>query len=257
MIIGGLLLLLFVNCSMSNDLCIGINLWRRGFPKKHLNSLPTAAIESLYNQSNLIFRDGYTVTRDGKTRTAIHEITEDGGVKDPTVFSSDLALSIHISPIEASDNLFVTCAYTWNTPPACRGEDPIIISWDYDSFCLAEDSFRKVDIYDLKDSSGNISSDEPGYAVASPAGVSWYADLVETPDTIALYGYAEFILIPNPAKSTDSIESEKLHGSYIHALIPANLNVQGFIGNQFGIVNADVPQAINTCVQCIASAERP
>lgn len=255
-IAGGLLLLLFVSCFASHNLWIDITLWSRGFPQKYLSAMPTAAKESLYSHSNLIFQDEYAVTRDGKTRTAIYAINEDGGVNDSSAFSSDLVLTIHVSPVETSENLLVTCAYRWNTPPVCRGEDPIIISWDPDSFYLMEDSFRKVDKYVLEDSTENTNSDEPGYAVASPTGVSWYADLVETQDVTALYGYAEFILIPDPDRSVHKNTSETFYGSYTHALIPANLNVQGFIGNQFGIVNADVPHTINTCVQCVASTGR-
>ena len=252
-IVGGFLLLLFANYFVSHKLWIDIALWSRGFPQKYLGAMPFTAKESLYNHSNLIFQDGYTVTRDGKsTRTAIHNITEDGGVSDPSVFSSDLVLSINVSPIDASENLLVTCTYRWNTLPVCRVEDPIIVSWAPDSFYLVEDTFRKVDKYDSENSTGNINSDEPGYAVASPTGVSWYADLVETPDATALYGYAEFILAPDSNRCADMSTSEALYGSYIHALIPANLNVQGFVANQFGIVNADVPQTINTCVQRFA-----
>ena len=128
----------------------------------------------------------------------------------------------------------VTYNYNWTNLPFFRWQDPVSVSWDNSKFEMADNSFSKVDKYDgyVTDSAGNIygpyinqiHSSESGYASASNAGVTWYADLkgYVGVNPTKLYGYGTFKLNP---KSSTSSGSSTLYGHYVHPTTSASLSV--------------------------------
>lgn len=131
-------------------------------------------------------------------------------------------------------DVFVTPNYNWLNLPFFRWQDPTSVSWDDSKFQMTDNSFSKVDKYDgyvigpngelLGPYTNQTHSSENGYANASNAGVSWYADLkgyIGVQPT-KLYGSGTFKLAP---KSTTTSGSTTLYGHYVHPKAELGLSV--------------------------------
>ena len=134
----------------------------------------------------------------------------------------------------ARPDIKVTYNYNWLNLPFFRWQDPTSVSWDDSKFQMTDNSFSKVDKYDgyvigpngelLGPYTNQTHSSENGYANASNAGVSWYADLkgyIGVQPT-KLYGSGTFKLAP---KSTTTSGSTTLYGHYVHPKAELGLSV--------------------------------
>lgn len=166
---------------------------------------------------------------------------EDGTYIAPRgqISTSDLSLSFTYSRSPAAKNtklsyIKVTYNYNWLNLPFFRWQDPTSVSWDDSKFQMTDNSFSKVDKYDgyvigpngelLGPYTNQTHSSENGYANASNAGVSWYADLkgyIGVQPT-KLYGSGTFKLAP---KSTTTSGSTTLYGHYVHPKAELGLSV--------------------------------
>lgn len=155
------------------------------------------------------------------------DVNEDGTYIAPRgqISTSDLSLSFTYSRSPATKNtklsyIKVTYNYNWLNLPFFRWQDPTSVSWDNSKFEMTDNSFSKVDTYDgyvigpngelFGPYTNQTHSSENGYANASNAGVSWYADLkgyVGVQPT-KLYGSGTFKLAP---KSTTTSGSTTLY----------------------------------------------
>lgn len=169
------------------------------------------------------------------------DVNEDGTYIAPRgqISTSDLSLSFTYSRSPAAKNtklsyIKVTYNYNWLNLPFFRWQDPTSVSWDDSKFQMTDNSFSKVDKYDgyvigpngelLGPYTNQTHSSENGYANASNAGVSWYADLkgyIGVQPT-KLYGSGTFKLAP---KSTTTSGSTTLYGHYVHPKAELGLSV--------------------------------
>lgn len=214
-------------------------LLERGYPQIVLDSMDTDAKADIYND-NVTFAGAVLSYYDEETSSFTDiSVDEDGSYIAPRgqISTSDLALSFTYSKSTSSGKLSyikVTYNYNWTNLPFFRWQDPVSVSWDNSKFEMTDSSFSKVDKYDgyITDANGIIistvknqtHSSESGYASASNAGVTWYADLKGyigvTPTK--LYGYGTFKLKPT---SSTSSGSSTLYGHYVHPTTSASLSV--------------------------------
>lgn len=207
----------------------------RGYPQIALDAMSIPAKRSLYDNPSLQFNGGIIMSYDEESGSFTETSLPTNGImligQIPT---SDLSLLWTVHTCTDDESLiYVRYDYIWHNLPMSRFQDPVAISWDDDLFNLKTGSFHKVDYYDtfVYDGNGNpvpdvgnIHSEESGYASASEAGVTWYADLkgygVLTPT--ALYGYGEFAL---EKKNLYSAGSSLLYGHYVHAKVSGSLGI--------------------------------
>ena len=242
MILLTMIVLVTSSCgSISKENIMIQELLRRGYPQMYLDSMPDAMKKELYNHSYLRFENGCVISSNPDMQISTIEINKEGEAIDQSLFLSDVNLSIQVNRNIDSGNLEVICSYTWESTPQCRWNDPIIIMWDSQKYTLVDDSFSKTDKYVLEDTSSHIVSCDSGYAYATPSGICWYADLVETNEATAIYGKSKFYLKPNTNDGSDIF-----YISYIHAMMPAAISIQNIQHQSFEILNSDMPYTVNT-----------
>ncbi len=211
---------------------------QRGYPKIVLETLDTDLKEELLNEK--VDFAGATMSYYNEEEGVFSDldINEDGTYISPKgqISTSDLSLAFIYCKYKDDygrlNYIKVIYNYKWLHLPICRWQDPIAVSWDSSKFEMADNSFRKYDKYDGYYSDGTNShfvqsqthSYEPGFANASPSGVSWYADLKGYVGIIptSLYGYATFNLVP---KNTTYSGSSTLYGHYVHPTIAGSISV--------------------------------
>ncbi len=211
-----------------------------GYPQMVLDILPEETKQKIYN-NNLYFAGGSFsyYDEDSGTFTDIN-IEQDDFLIQPRgqISTEDLQLSFVYSASYASSGkleyIEVTFLYNWLNLPVFRWQDPIAITWDEDVFEMQSGSFYKVDYYDgmkyngtgtyIGNVIGAIHSEEYGYASASPAGVTWYADLAGYLAVVPtrLYGGACFIL---EAKNTTYSGNSRLYSHYVHPTMSAGVDL--------------------------------
>lgn len=147
------------------------------------------------------------------------------------ISTSDLSLwfvySITTKNGNELDFILVSFYYEWLNMPVARLQDPIAVSWGDELLRLEDNSFNKIDKYsgyyfDLTQNlitiTDAIQSEEDGYANASPAGVSWYADLKGNIGLTVteLYGYGSFHLVPAHGTTVYTGTYTTLYAHYVH-----------------------------------------
>lgn len=233
-------------------------LLERGYPQIVLDTMDNDAKMNLYN-NDAIFA-GATISyyneEDGTFTDIIVE--EDGSYIAPRgqISTADLSLSFTYSIVKNSGKLNyieVTYSYNWTILPVFRWQDPVSVSWDNSKFEMTDDSFSKVDKYDgyvtgasgipIGPHIGLVHSSENGYASASAAGVTWYADLKGYTgiEPTKLYGYGTFRL--KPISSTSS-GSTTLYGHYVHPTIAISLSVSV---SSYGNFSVSVGSGFDEC----------
>ena len=196
----------------------------------------------IYNEGDIAFCGAVITYYDENSGTYSEiDVNEDGTYIAPRgqISTSDLSLSFTYSRSPAAKNtklsyIKVTYNYNWLNLPFFRWQDPTSVSWDDSKFQMTDNSFSKVDKYDgyvigpngelLGPYTNQTHSSENGYANASNAGVSWYADLkgyIGVQPT-KLYGSGTFKLAP---KSTTTSGSTTLYGHYVHPKAELGLSV--------------------------------
>lgn len=206
----------------------------RGYPADVLAILDSSEKTRLYHDSSLHYVDSFTISYSEHTSTDTN-IQPYGQIS-----ASDLTLNFVIS-VELNQDLElnrieVSYQYNWLNIPFFRWEDTISVSWDDTKLRLADDTFSKVDKYsgwflDVGNNtqwiSDEIHSSENGYAHASPAGVSWYADLKGNigVNVTELYGYGSFRLVPAHGVTLYEGESLTLYGHYVHPTTTFSVSV--------------------------------
>lgn len=226
--------------SETENLSVDDILLERGYPQIVIDSLDSDAKADIC-ADDVTFA-GAVITYYNEEYSSFTDITvnEDGTYIAPRgqISTSDLALSFTYSKSKTSAGnlsyIKVTYNYNWTNLPFFRWQDPVSVSWDNNKFEMTDNSFSKVDKYDgyITDANGKIygpytnqiHSSENGYASASNAGVTWYADLKGYIgiNPTKLYGYGTFKLKP---KSLTSSGSSTLYGHYVHPTTDASLSV--------------------------------
>lgn len=235
----------------NNAIDIDSLLIERGYPQIVLDTMDDDTKLDIYNE-NVSFLGAIVSYYDEDNDLFIDiQINEDGSYIAPRgqISTSDLSLSFTYSrspskPTTELSYIKVTYSYNWLNLPFWRWQDPVSISWDDSKFEMADNSFSKIDKYDgyIVDTNGilygpytnQIHSSENGYANASAAGVSWYADLkgyVGIQPT-KLYGSCTFNLTP---KSTTYSGSTTLYGNYIHPKADLGISVNVSSYDSFSI----------------------
>lgn len=211
----------------------------RGYPKIVLESMDNDLKEIIYNENNEF--SGATVSYYDDTSNTFTDISidENGDYILPRgqISTSSLSMALIYTKNKASNgnlnSIRIYYNYKWLKLPVFRWQDPIAVSWDNTKFQMSDNSFKKVDKYDgyIVDSNGTmhtytnqIHSSENGYANASNAGVSWYADLKGYTGIIPtnLYGYAIFDLVPTHSTSSGSTT---LYAHYVHPTAAINIGI--------------------------------
>lgn len=220
---------------------INSELLGRGYPEIVLDTMDYEAKLDLYDEDVGFL--GAVVTYYDETTDSFVEISvnEDGSYISPRgqISTSDLSLTFTYSRSPAAQNtslsyIKVTYTYDWINLPFFRWQDPISVSWDDTLFEMMEGSFSKVDKFNgyiinvdgslLGPYTNQIHSSENGYANASTAGVTWYADLKGYTgfQITDLYGYGTFKLEP---KNSTTSGSTTLYGHYVHPKAELGISV--------------------------------
>lgn len=215
-------------------------LLQRGYPQIVLDTMDIDAKADIC-ADNVTFA-GAVITYYDEEDAVFREISvnEDGTYNSPKgqIPTADLSLSFTYSKSETSSGrlnyIKITYNYNWLKLPVFRWQDPVSVSWDNSKFEMMDNSFSKVDKYDglVVNANGvvvgtvtdQVHSSEDGYANASNAGVTWYADLkgyIGVQPT-KLYGYGTFKIAPT---STTSSGSSTLYGHYVHPKAELGLSV--------------------------------
>lgn len=209
------------------------SLLERGYPHLYLEHASYSVIKSIYEKPYLEFDSATIVTYNEDTgEFHDYEISNEGIMPYGQIPTADLSLTWAVNKNTTSGSEYlVTYSYDWKNLPFFRWQDPIAISWDSSKFEMKDDSFYKVDMYDgfisvngyLQSFTGEIKSEEDGYASAFNAGVTWYADLVGHLGVTAtkLYGHGEFVL----RKLVSTTGSTTLYGKYVHPTASASLSI--------------------------------
>ena len=217
-------------------------LMEKGYPQIVLDTMDEDTKMDIYNEGDFAFCGAVITYYDENSGTYSEiDVNEDGTYIAPRgqISTSDLSLSFTYSRSPAAKNtklsyIKVTYNYNWLNLPFFRWQDPTSVSWDDSKFQMTDNSFSKVDKYDgyvigpngelLGPYTNQTHSSENGYANASNAGVSWYADLkgyIGVQPT-KLYGSGTFKLAP---KSTTTSGSTTLYGHYVHPKAELGLSV--------------------------------
>lgn len=217
-------------------------LMEKGYPQIVLDTMDEDTKMDIYNEGDIAFCGSVITYYDENSGTYSEiDVNEDGTYIAPRgqISTSDLSLSFTYSRSPAAKNtklsyIKVTYNYNWLNLPFFRWQDPTSVSWDDSKFQMTDNSFSKVDKYDgyvigpngelLGPYTNQTHSSENGYANASNAGVSWYADLkgyIGVQPT-KLYGSGTFKLAP---KSTTTSGSTTLYGHYVHPKAELGLSV--------------------------------
>lgn len=217
-------------------------LMEKGYPQIVLDTMDEDTKMDIYNEGDIAFCGAVITYYDENSGTYSEiDVNEDGTYIAPRgqISTSDLSLSFTYSRSPAAKNtklsyIKVTYNYNWLNLPFFRWQDPTSVSWDDSKFQMTDNSFSKVDKYDgyvigpngelLGPYTNQTHSSENGYANASNAGVSWYADLkgyIGVQPT-KLYGSGTFKLAP---KSTTTSGSTTLYGHYVHPKAELGLSV--------------------------------
>lgn len=190
-----------------------------------------------YYEPNLVYMDsfslGYSESRSDDSMQPYGQISTD----DLTLYF-DL---FYVATDGILDFILVYFYYNWERMPTFRWQDPIAISWDDTKFRLHGQFFHKADKYScvIPNLDGShtwvfdeLYSFEDGYAIASPAGVAWYADLKGDVGMVVteLYGYGSFRLTAAHGTTIYEGESSTLYAHYVHptASLSASINVAAF-----------------------------
>ena len=217
-------------------------LMEKGYPQIVLDTMDEDPKMDISNAGDIAFCGAVITYYDENSGTYSEiDVNEDGTYIAPRgqISTSDLSLSFTYSRSPAAKNtklsyIKVTYNYNWLNLPFFRWQDPTSVSWDDSKFQMTDNSFSKVDKYDgyvigpngelLGPYTNQTHSSENGYANASNAGVSWYADLkgyIGVQPT-KLYGSGTFKLAP---KSTTTSGSTTLYGHYVHPKAELGLSV--------------------------------
>ena len=209
----------------------------RNYPQAYLDLLSPSEKEDLLVKRNLVFEKAVVSGFDQNELIWEYEISDDGTMPYGQIPEADLKLVFGISKNKYNGTANVRYGYDWRNLPFFRGQDPIAVSWDNSKFEMKTDTFKKIDQYRYFDDITKKEvirtySSEPGYASASPSGVTWYAKLYPlTPPAYALHGYGEFDLKPKDS----GLFSTTFYGCYIHnmASLGVGIVIPGF--GQFSI----------------------
>ncbi|MGL5253679.1 MAG: hypothetical protein ACRC9L_01460 [Brevinema sp.] len=205
----------------------------RGYPEIYLEHTSPSVIEELYETPDLIFEGAVITIYDEETgEFSDYEITPDGATTKGQIPTADLSLTWSVSKNNTSGTEhFVKYSYNWTNIPFFRWQDPIAVSWDNSKFEMKDNSFYKVDKYDgfisgqgyYQEFTGEIKSEEYGYAKGFDSGVTWYADLVGygAVNATKLYGHGSFVLRETGVATGTST----LYGHYVHPTASASLSV--------------------------------
>ncbi len=217
----------------------------RGYPQPVLDAMSISAKTSIYDDASLYFKGAVITTYDENTHTFVdYEVQPDGIVPCGQIPTADLTLVWDINGDKNNPNLIhIKYSYRWTRLPVFRWQDTISVSWDNSLFEMVARTFHKVDQYDgqLVDPSTGITtgyvsnathSEEYGYANASAAGVSWYADLKGYIGIIpsSLHGFCEFSL----EKKTSTSGNSNIYGHYVHPQVAIGVTV---VVNRYGTFN--------------------
>lgn len=209
------------------------SLIERGYPAIYLEHTSPSVIESLYAKPDAVFEGATITTYDEQTGAFVdYEIPADGIMLLGQIPTADLTLTWSVSNNnKTGTEKLVMYSYSWNKLPFFRWQDPMAVSWDSDKFEMKDSSFYKVDKYDgfianesyYESFTGEIKSEEYGYARAFDSGVTWYADLVGYLGITAtkLYGHSEFVL----RKLATGSGSSTLYGHYVHPTASVSLSI--------------------------------
>ncbi len=195
----------------------------RGYPSDVLSRMDESHKLMIYQDPNWFYGGSNSIRySEAQNNTGIQPYGQIP-VSDLTLYF-DLSYGVYDGVLE---QIFVQFYYTWNNIPTFRFQDPIAISWDESKFKLKDDSFYKVDKFTgfytyepgvvtwLRD---EVHSLETGYAIASPSGVSWYADLKGNIGVTVteLYGYGYFFLEPAHNVTVYEGDTSTLYAHYVH-----------------------------------------
>ena len=213
------------------EIAIDSALISRGVPQTILNEMPIEVKSIIYEDESLYFKGASGVLYDQEAHSfEDYTISNDGIMPLGQIPTADLTLNFSFwGSFTSSSTIKVFFHYDWKNLPVFRWQDPMAVSWNDELFEMPPQTFYKVDKFDgykLDPSSvdvyypvtGEIHSEENGYADASPAGVTWYADLKGYGSGIKikkLYGYGYFSL----EKITSASGSSILYGHYVHPTV--------------------------------------
>lgn len=204
-------------------------LFQKGYPQDIIEKMSKSAKEVICSNPNLIYESGFTLgynEKDGQLVEATNGMSPRGQI---SAYDLELTWTVSLDTSANDNERLILYSYKWLNLPENRWQDPMSISWNDEYFEMKSNSFYKVDKYDYtnfwNDTTGSAThSAEPGYASASDAGVTWYADLkgYQYGITIdSLYGHGQLILV----KKAEPPTTQRLYGHYIHKLANVGLSV--------------------------------
>lgn len=216
-----------IPCFATNE--IDAVLLERGYPSDVLARMTPEQKLELYQDENLTYVGTLSINYTEDFPKDFNNSLQPYG----QISTSDLSLYFDVScamnggTSNTLNYIYIQFHYNWNKIPVMRFQDPIAISWDDTKFRLEDDSFSKVDKFTgyFTDFDGTaywlhdeIHSSESGYAEASTAGVSWYADLKGNIGIVVteLYGYGSFKLVPAHGVTIYDGLRSTLYAHYVH-----------------------------------------